>query len=92
MSETRWNFTINLSTTDGRIRVVHGENYLGTHYSDQELASQLTDDEAKAKALDYLQLLGRADIVEKFLSPSTVFHVIRAELKGTHDLHQKCDR
>jgi hypothetical protein len=92
-------FTIKLSDQDNRVRVIHGEsNYLGTGYSDRKvcnsfgeyepctIASELTEEGAKVIALNALQCLGRADMVDRFLSSSASFFITRDTLKGTHDL------
>ncbi|MEG4264512.1 hypothetical protein QUA41_31070 [Microcoleus sp. Pol11C1] len=88
-TEAGWAFTIKASNSDTRIRLINGEdNYLltarSTDYSNQAIASSLSDDELKAICLNELQDLGRADMVSKF--SHNRHNICRTDLKGNHDL------
>ena len=87
-TETEWAFTIKASNSDTRIRLVRGDsNYLLTarsiDYSNEEIASFLSDDQLTHICLAELKNLGRADMVSRFLHDRLQIH--RVELKGNHD-------
>lgn len=84
-----WAFTIKVSNSDSRIRLIHqvDDNYLltahSTDYSNQAIASSLNDEELVQICLKELQNLGMADMVSKFLHRQ--HKIFRTDLKGSYD-------